>query len=115
MGVLLRRERHAQARRLPDAEARRAGPELEARVLVGAQPQRVHIERARALGVLGGDAYEVEPADLHVASVSGRFRGRLSAAGEHDLRPGDIVPGAVLVADAQEGADGLEAERAVQA
>jgi hypothetical protein len=63
VGVLLRRELHPVAGRLPDAEARVADPDVEAGVIVGPQPECVEIERARALGVLRRDPHEVQLAD----------------------------------------------------
>ena len=46
MGVLLRRELHAEPLGLPDAEARVAGPDLGLRVVVGSQAERVDVEAA---------------------------------------------------------------------
>src|SRR5919112_1532055 len=63
MSVLLGRELHAEPLGLPDAEAGVTGPHLELRALVGPQAERVHVERARAVGVRRRDAYEVELAD----------------------------------------------------
>ena len=63
VGVLLGCELHPEALRLPDPEARLAGPALEPRVLVGTQPEGVDVEGPRALGVPRRDADEVESAD----------------------------------------------------
>src|SRR4051812_34108789 len=61
--ALLGDERHALLLGLPDPEARVAGPLLPLSVLVRAQPQDAAVEGAGALGVLGGDAEEVESFD----------------------------------------------------
>src|SRR4051812_3086639 len=61
--ALLGDERHALLLGLPDPEARVAGPLLPLGVLVGAHPEDVAVEGAGALGVLGGDAEEVESFD----------------------------------------------------
>src|SRR3954453_21391006 len=61
--ALLGDERHPLLLRLPDAEARVAGPLLPRGVLVGPHSQDVAVEGAGALGVPGRDAEEVESFD----------------------------------------------------
>src|SRR3954447_4082360 len=68
VGVLLRGELEAHFRRLPDREAGVPDPELVLPVLVGAQAEGVDVEGARAVGVGGRDADEVELGD-HVFSL----------------------------------------------
>ena len=67
--ALLDDVRHPHLLGLPDAEARIAGPLLIGFVLVGAKAKRVAVEAAGAVGVLGGDADEVESGD-HGGGIS---------------------------------------------
>src|SRR5688572_8303101 len=63
--VVLWLERHSELLRLPDAEARVAGPELVQRLLVPFQAEHVAVEPSRTIGVLRRDADEVELHDFH--------------------------------------------------
>src|SRR6266700_6107743 len=48
-------------------------------------------------------------------AVSARLRGRIPACGDRALRPGDVVPGAVLPSDAAVDPDRFESHGTVQA
>ena len=80
VAVLLRRELPAHLVRLPDPEARVADPELVVGLRVLAQPERVDVERARALRVGRGDGDEVQGRDHGVLLWSMNvFASRLGA------------------------------------
>jgi hypothetical protein len=75
--ALLGNERHPLLLGLPDPEAGVAGPLLPLGVRVGAQPQDAAVERSGALGVLGGDAEEVESFDDSHSTSRPRIAARI--------------------------------------